>query len=260
MLKNIVNKISGIGVVFGFLLGLTICLSINTSKANTITVIKKESEHYLQPNTDYFISSCPNIFYRIPIVDDQTKANTIQLCNANYAVLYSTITHTPLYSYEHEENSTASVKRNSSFKEDVRLSPKDRSTLKDYKYSSYDKGHLTPSGDMHSIDSQHTTFLLSNIAPQAPKLNQQAWRELESQVEKYPYKVTGVLFNGEKSGVLNNHVIIPSQFYKIVSNGICTNAYIADNTNDAVIKQINITELNKLINNDFQFPYTTCND
>ena len=240
------KKAPSINNSVGFLLTFILCLCSGITKANNFT--------------ENFTNTCPNLFYRIPIIDDQTKANTIQLCNANYAVLYSTITHTPLYSYEHEENSTVSVKRNSSFKEDTRLPLQYRSTLKDYRYSGYDKGHLTPSSDMHSIDSQHSTFLLSNIAPQAPKLNQKEWRNLEIKVESYPYKVTGVLFNGQKSTILNKHVIVPSQFYKIVSNGTCTNAYIADNTNDAVIKQINITELNKLINNDFQFPYTTCND
>ena len=258
MLKKAINKINGVGFVFGFLLTLTLCLGIIKSKADTLTVIKKDTNLYIQPYTNSFTTVCPDLFYRIPIIDDQTKANTIQLCNSNYAVLYSTITRTPLYSYEHEENNTASVKRNSEFKEDVRLSPNYRSTLRDYKYSGYDKGHLTPSGDMHSIDSQHSTFLLSNIAPQSSKLNQQAWRILEQQVEQYPYKVTGVLFNAQKSTILNKRVIVPSQFYKIVSNGTCTNAYIADNTDSATVKQIDVVELNKLINNDFQFPYIKC--
>lgn len=209
---------------------------------------------------DAFVTQCPNMFYRIPVIDSVEKENTIQLCNTNYAVLYSTISKTPLYSYEHEENSSISVKRNSTFKEDVRIPYQYRSTVKDYKYSGYDKGHLTPSGDMHSIETQHETFLLSNIVPQAPKLNQNAWRLLEQKVEHFPYKVTGVLFNGQVSTILNKHVIVPSIIYKIVSDGLCTEAYIADNKDDSQIKQINVVELNKLINNDFQFPYNSCNN
>ncbi len=53
----------------------------------------------------------------------------------------------------------------------------------DYSGSGYDRGHLTPN---HAIatrfgaTAQEETFLMTNIIPQAPDLNQGPWRELEA--------------------------------------------------------------------------------
>lgn len=50
----------------------------------------------------------------------------------------------------------------------------------DYTNSGFDRGHLCPSDDRDSTaDENRTTFLLSNIVPQAPTLNRQAWKLLE---------------------------------------------------------------------------------
>lgn len=50
----------------------------------------------------------------------------------------------------------------------------------DYTNSGYDRGHMCPSDDRDSTaDENRTTFLLSNIVPQAPSLNRQAWKLLE---------------------------------------------------------------------------------
>ena len=53
----------------------------------------------------------------------------------------------------------------------------------DYAGGGYDRGHLAPN---HAIatrfgaEAQEETFLMSNVIPQAPDLNQGPWRELES--------------------------------------------------------------------------------
>lgn len=53
----------------------------------------------------------------------------------------------------------------------------------DYAGSGYDRGHLAPN---HAIatrfgaEAQEETFLMSNVIPQSPDLNQGPWRELES--------------------------------------------------------------------------------
>lgn len=49
-----------------------------------------------------------------------------------------------------------------------------------YSGSGFDRGHLCPSGDRDGNDADNAaTFLLSNIMPQAPQLNQGIWAELE---------------------------------------------------------------------------------
>ena len=44
----------------------------------------------------------------------------------------------------------------------------------------FDRGHLCPSDDRDSTaDENKTTFILTNVVPQAPQLNRQSWLRLE---------------------------------------------------------------------------------
>ena len=50
----------------------------------------------------------------------------------------------------------------------------------DYTNSGYDRGHLCPSDDRDSTAEENkTTFILTNIVPQAPQHNRETWRLLE---------------------------------------------------------------------------------
>lgn len=50
----------------------------------------------------------------------------------------------------------------------------------DYRSSGYDRGHQCPSGDRTSDEKANSsTFLMSNMLPQAPDLNRQVWRKFE---------------------------------------------------------------------------------
>lgn len=50
----------------------------------------------------------------------------------------------------------------------------------DYTNTGFDRGHMCPSDDRDSMAAENrTTFLLSNIVPQAPAHNRQSWRLLE---------------------------------------------------------------------------------
>ena len=50
----------------------------------------------------------------------------------------------------------------------------------DYRSSGYDRGHQCPSGDRTSDEEANSsTFLMSNMLPQAPDLNRQVWRKFE---------------------------------------------------------------------------------
>lgn len=51
----------------------------------------------------------------------------------------------------------------------------------DYSGSGYDRGHMCPSGDRtRTVAENSSTFLMTNMIPQAPDNNQQAWASLES--------------------------------------------------------------------------------
>lgn len=189
----------------------------------------------------------------------QGTARTIQLCNTEFATLYAPQVKTPLYSYMHVTSNT-SVTRQGSFHRDGRLSKEDSSTNKDYTNSGYDRGHLTPSADASSITSQDETFSFSNIAPQAPKFNQQQWRILEAQVRnKFSYVITGVIYQGQSIKTIGNKVGIPTQFYKIVTDGkTCSTTYLADNKDGAVIQTVGVGVVERMTKLNFNLPEHEC--
>ncbi len=55
----------------------------------------------------------------------------------------------------------------------------------DYTNTGFDRGHLCPSDDRDATpDDNAATFLLSNIVPQAPRHNREAWKNLEEYERK----------------------------------------------------------------------------
>ena len=99
----------------------------------------------------------------------------------------------------------------------------------DYTNSGYDRGHLCPSDDRDSTaDENRTTFLLSNIVPQAPTLNRQAWKLLEDytrdQLSKGNecYVIAGTYGEGGTgdAGLTNNlaggKLRVPAAVWKVV--------------------------------------------
>lgn len=94
---------------------------------------------------------------------------------------------------------------------------------RNYRNSTYDKGHLCPAGDMKfSKSAFDDTFYTSNITPQRHDFNSGIWNRLEQKVRywatKYDhlYVVTGgVLQKGLKT-IGKEKVAVPNYFYKIV--------------------------------------------
>lgn len=206
---------------------------------------------------DNGFKDCQDLFYSVPVYHGD-NSKTVQICNSQYAVLYSEISKTPLYSYEHSIDN-ANVPRHNDFRADNRVPLQYESTNEDYSHSGYDKGHLTPSGDMTNSVAQDESFLLSNIAPQASKFNQQQWRLLEASVKhKYEYVITGVLFDEYKIKLIGNGVLVPTHFYKIVADRDCSLAYIADNDDDTTVQNIPVSTIEEISNVSFNLPNKVC--
>ena len=188
-------------------------------------------------------ASCNTLFYKIPIYK---IANTTELCNDEYAVLYSNIYKVPLFTYEKIEIDNT-IPRKSTFKTDYRIDKNYRSYTIDYTNSGYDRGHMAPSSDMTSIESQQQSFLMSNIVPQSPKNNQVQWRQLEEKIRLLNYKtkyiITGTIFTNEL--YIKNNIRVPSQLYKIVYVNKCYYAWIIDNKDNAVVKTITLQTIYK---------------
>ena len=75
------------------------------------------------------------------------------------------------------------VPRKKAFRSDSRVaqSPK----AKDYKDSKFDRGHLKPAADSKSVSEMRDSFLMTNMAPQRPKLNQGIWKKLEKSIRTW---------------------------------------------------------------------------
>ncbi len=96
----------------------------------------------------------------------------------------------------------------------------------DYTNSGYDRGHMAPNraiAQLYGKKAQEETFLMTNITPQKPSLNQKLWQRLESlefevftQKFKSVWVYTGPLFNTNVKRLKSSYwVEIPDAFYKI---------------------------------------------
>lgn len=91
----------------------------------------------------------------------------------------------------------------------------------DYRGSGYDRGHQCPSGDRTAnADMNSTTFLMSNMLPQAAQLNRNLWNKFEEYCrdqlktgENEEYIVCGGL--GSKATIGDGKVNVPLSCWKI---------------------------------------------
>lgn len=90
----------------------------------------------------------------------------------------------------------------------------------DYSGSGYDRGHLCPSKDRSSSEeSNRETFLMSNMQPQTPKLNQKTWKYLEDyerdlvRAGNEAYIYAGCYGD---LGKINARITIPARCWKII--------------------------------------------
>lgn len=115
-----------------------------------------------------------------------------------------------------------------------------------YSSSGFDRGHVCPSADRTStVAANSSTFLMTNIIPQAPFLNQNAWGKMEDscrqlvQGGKELYVIMGSFGsggtgnNGFASSINDANLIVPAYIWKVVvviPNGNNDLARIDNNT------------------------------
>lgn len=124
------------------------------------------------------------------------------------------------YEFTTEEANAPQVKRKNKFRSDPAVLS-GSAALRDYKKSGFDRGHLAPAADMaFSRQSMDESFFMSNMSPQVPGFNRGVWKRLETRVRSWAKRedlviVTGPILSGVKY-IGQNHVLVPSYFYKIV--------------------------------------------
>ncbi len=150
------------------------------------------------------------------------------LRNNGFIVGYSDLRGNPLwveYALTPISDNAPRLKRPARFQTDWRSL--NRVSHDDYTKSGFDRGHNAPNHAMSTIYGKYgqaDSFLMTNISPQRPKLNQQIWQRLEEAELSFFAKnfgkvwvITGPIF-GEKPEQLKStswHIDIPKAFYKI---------------------------------------------
>jgi endonuclease G len=100
---------------------------------------------------------------------------------------------------------------------------------RDYSGSGFDRGHLCPHSDRAANqDMSYSTFVMTNVIPQAPNVNEKAWAQLESYSRElarkgdHLYIVSGPLGQGGtgkrgfKESLAGGKVIVPAECWKII--------------------------------------------
>lgn len=122
------------------------------------------------------------------------------------------------------------------FAEDTRVS-RPRATHNDYTRSGYDRGHLCPAADRsRSKADMRTTFIMTNVCPQAPTLNRGEWKKLETSCrniarhgQALSVHVDVVFWPADTQRIGKNRVAVPHGFVKTVrdflTDTICYSKY-----------------------------------
>lgn len=122
------------------------------------------------------------------------------------------------------------------FSEDPRVD-RPRACHDDYTRSGYDRGHMCPAGDRSaSSDLMRSTFIMTNVAPQAPSLNRGAWMQMEEACrslalngQSLTIHVDAVFWHADTQRIGSHRVAVPHAFVKTVrdllTDTICQSKY-----------------------------------
>lgn len=188
------------------------------------------------------------------LLNPRLATGTRALCFQAFAVLHSALTRTPLYSAEHltadRIDAARGMARTGEFHAETALPPDGRADLADYARSGFDRGHMSPSGDMPDMAAQQESFSLANMVPQAPRLNRGLWEGIESAVRTLAerrgelYVVTGPIFKGDQLATVG-HIVVPTYVFKAVLDPRSRRAaaYVTENTDDATWTPVSMAQL-----------------
>jgi endonuclease G, mitochondrial len=165
------------------------------------------------------------------VADVVNSANNYLMVKTYYSMSYSRARATPNWvSWHIYSGDLGSAPRQDDFRSDATLPAgwyQVGSTS--YSGSGFDRGHNCPSADRTStVTANSSTFLMSNMIPQAPQNNQQTWNNMESYVrslvtagnEVYvimgSYGTGGTGSNGTFSTIDNGRITVPNRVWKVV--------------------------------------------
>lgn len=150
----------------------------------------------------------------------------------HFVILHDNAKKVPVWVTYHlsREALQGTEERSDDFRPDSALPAGQRAELADYRNSGYDRGHMAPAADFkRSAAAMSETFLLSNMAPQRPRLNREIWARLEDQVRTLArshgsiWVFTGALYldnaglpSAPSAFIGPGRVAVPTHFYKAI--------------------------------------------
>jgi endonuclease G len=164
-------------------------------------------------------------------------------------------------SWELSKSWLGSVDRQNDFRPDESL-PQNwhKVTPNEYSNSGFDRGHLCPSADRtNSTANNSSTFLMTNMIPQAPELNREAWAYLEEfcrelVAQKHKLFITAGTYGTGGEGAkgatnkLNDKIDVPARIYKIIVV-LPENATLNDINSDTPIIAVDFPNKNSVVQN-----------
>ena len=184
---------------------------------NSIPIIGILSIILQSPN----VNSCPEIE---DAFEPLAKVQVVKLCRSEYELAYSTERKITVWAAERltsvEANDTEP--RENQFVADDELSRGKRAELYDYTNSGYDRGHIVPAGDMHTLKGMLESFYLSNMMPQVPGNNRGIWKSLEkyakdtAKLRKDVLIITGPIISKTTLTIGPNRIPVPRAMFKII--------------------------------------------
>lgn len=134
--------------------------------------------------------------------------------------------------------------RHNQFHTDHNLAPGKRAVPDDYLKTGYDQGHGFPDMDgTWDVTAQYESFLMSNMAPQAPGLNRQGWEQLEADSRAWAVAGLGPLtiydvpiWSDAPKTIGADHVAVPDAFAKVVYSPVNKHAVAVIMPNAPVAK------------------------
>ena len=204
---------------------------------------------------------CPEHFANAQAPDllvTEKASQLTPLCFHQFAVMHSNRERIPLWSAEHltreRIEAAAQQRRHNAFHSEQQLDPADRAELADYAGSGFDRGHVSPSGDMPDPESQRESFTLANMIPQDPNNNRGLWAQIEAAVRNLArsdgelFVITGPIIAETDIAHLHERVSVPKKLFKAVyvptKNG--AGVYLVDNAPGKVWQIISLAELERL--------------
>ena len=152
-------------------------------------------------------------------------AGVSPICRQAYLVGYDAAAKLPKFvTYELlPQNALGCVARTNAFVADQSVANGPRPD--DYAGTGYDKGHMSPDGDLSwDVQVEFESFLMTNMSPQHGSLNRGIWKLLETSVRGWtvqlnqPYTIyVGGVYDGNDPRI-GTGVVVPHGFYKIVIN------------------------------------------